>query len=167
MPVQRLTPEQVTSYWKLIQQGFEESLPPYTYQSGLKDNRLLTQLLTGNLTAWTAVENNQIKIVMTTTIIDDELSGVRNLLIYTLANVGNLAISEDLWLELRDVLVPYARAFQCYKIMAYSSVPAIVKVATQLLGAEVESAFLSLEISPLEGVEYSLVSRNGHSEESE
>jgi len=78
-----------------------------------------------------------------TTIVEEFVSGSRNLLIYSV--YGYSFISEGLWRNAVEKLRGFASGSKCHKIIGYTKVKRIIDIV-QMLGGSAESVLISLEV---------------------
>lgn len=144
-----LTGDQVSMYWDTIAKAIESSMPPYTYSSSMKLNRVFQELLSERMQAWIVMSdaegNGSIEAlgVMITAIQEDQYTDTKNLLIYTLYGIQK--ITEEVWKEGLATLIKFARTKDCFRIIAYTDIPAIMDRVEEL-GGDVSISFVSLEV---------------------
>jgi hypothetical protein len=111
-------------------------------------NNILESLLAGGMDCWMAysIENgkNKISLIATTTVSEDLCSRTRSLLVYTVYGVSP-ATGKD-WQEGFDALAKYGKSRGCSRIIAYTDVDSIKKIAT-ILGGEARYTFISIPIN--------------------
>ena len=78
-----------------------------------------------------------------TTVMEDFLSGIRNLLIYSL--FGARPIEDSMWVRGLETMRKYAKANRCVKVMAYSNIDRIEEIVKSL-GGEIEWKFISFPV---------------------
>ncbi len=142
----RLLPEQIMAHWEGIKNCVWNALPPITYDSDETILRVQERLLTGRMQCWIAAEDlNSVIIyaIATTQIIVDDISGEKNLLIFSLATLVDHPAS--LWEEAYEVLKRFAASRGCLKIVAYTCVPQVVLIAERL-GARIDWRYLQFPI---------------------
>ena len=74
---------------------------------------------------------------------EDFLSGIRNLLIYSL--FGARPIEDAIWIRGLETIKKYAKANDCAKVVAYSNVERIEEIVNSL-GGEIEWKFISFPV---------------------
>ena len=142
-----LLPGQIAEKWDILRYGVEEAVPPTISSSPRVMNNILMSLLDGSAQCWVEYKVEEEKIVVygfvITTIMEDFLSGVRNLLIYSL--FGARPIEDDIWIRGLETMRKYARANGCEKVMAYSNIDRIEEIVKSL-GGEIEWKFISFPV---------------------
>ena len=142
-----LLPDQISSKWNIIKRGIEVSVPPTITSSPKVMNNILMGLLEGSAQCWVEYEVVKEKSIvygfLITTVMEDFLSGVRNLLIYSL--YGARPIDDDIWVRGLITLRKYAKANNCEKVIAYSNIERIEEIVRSL-GGKVEWKFISFPV---------------------
>lgn len=143
----KLQPDQITNYWEDIKAAIIYAVPPLAQASQEGLNELLEGLLAGRMQAWTLyeVEEGAVKIyalIVTTVWVEIGTLG-RNLLIYAL--YGYSFVKPELWKGALEILRKFARANDCQKIVAFSKVPRIWEIVSQL-GGNTETKLVTLEV---------------------
>lgn len=139
-----LMPEQISPYWEDIKEGIEKTLPP-----GVPDRsqRILTGLLSGSVQAWISYHREDDKTIVDgavlTRIIEDDIDGTRDLLIYCLWATDKT--HESTWTEGLKALLDFGRGKGCNRAIAYSDVPVIIGL-TKLMNGEALYMFLTWPI---------------------
>jgi len=145
----KLTIDQVSSHWSgVLLPAIRASLPPTVYDSNAVDSKLLESALTGKLSCWVAVDDQEIVGVVTTTVTEDECTGVRNLWIYSIYGFTN--IHEDVWVECLKTVVLYARSVGCHRVLGYTNAPHVVKWSEKL-GARTNSVLVEFDLHRRDG----------------
>ncbi len=146
----RLTPEQVSNFWDVIKYAVEESLPPITGEHPDRMNHILSALLSGKAQCWASYarigEVGKFEGIVLTRILVDDLSMTKNLLIYCL--YGYEEVEEGSWLTGLKALIKFAKSRNCSRIIAYSEIPYIIKLASKL-GAETNYTFVSFNLNKI------------------
>jgi len=138
-----LMPEQISPYWEDIKEGIEKTLP-----SGIpgRSQRILTGLLSDRVQAWVSYQREDKAVVdgvVLTRIVEDDIDGTRDLLIYCLWAIDET--HESTWTVGLKALLDYGRGKGCSRAIAYSDVPMIVGL-TKLMNGEARYAFLTWPI---------------------
>lgn len=148
--VSKLTPDQISRFWDIIGYAIEQSVPPTAHEHPDRMNRLLAAALCGKIEVWAGYtkEDNKAKLgcICVTQFLYDEPVDTKNLLIYALYGydmVGPLG-----WKQMLYVMVKYARAKGCKKIIAYSKVDAVINLSKKL-GADTDYTFISFDIDEI------------------
>jgi len=143
----KLLPDQVSAFWDVIKFAIEESLPPVVGEGPDKMNRILTTLLCGRAQCWASYnkvdETRKFEGLVVTKIVLDEISNTKNLLIYCL--YGYEEVNKKSWLEGLKTLVKFATAQDCSRIIGYSDVPLLLRLAERL-GGETKYSFVSIPL---------------------
>ena len=115
-----MLPEQVADGWKLLEKVIKEGLPPFADKSNDKMNNILMSILTRKMICWVSYQNQEkveVDTVVLTSVIVDEISGTRNLLIYC---INALKVMEaKVYEDAVDKMTKYARSMKCSKIIGY------------------------------------------------
>ena len=142
-----LLPDQIAEKWDLIKRGVEIAVPPTVSSSPRVINNILMGLLEGSAQCWVEYEVESKKNVVygfvITTIMEDFLSGARNLLLYSL--FGAKPLEDAIWVRGLETMRKYAKANGCEKVVAYSNVERIEEVVKSL-GGKVEWKFISFPV---------------------
>lgn len=142
----KLTSEQIARRWDDIKAHLERGLVPYVAVTPTGMTFIFEALLRDSMQAWvlSQTEGDQLVIyaMATTSVIVDPASQTRNLVIYSLS--GYQDIPRKLYEEGIGGLKTFARERDCASIIAYTSVPAVERIA-MALGAE-RAAIMRWEI---------------------
>jgi len=136
----QLLPDQIPEFWEDIKYSLEESAPPLFIRTQEQLNNILMSLLAEKMQCWVSVDTekdpHEIKGVMTSTIINDGISGTRMFLLYSGYSTGE--VEDSFWIEGLKVFKKYAKSKRCKLIGAYSSIP-YMKERFAKLGANLET----------------------------
>ncbi len=147
MILSQLLPDQIANSWDVTKRAIEASTPPTTTWTPNMLNKILTSLLCGRAQCWFGYtvkgDNRKLEAVLVTSILYDDISDTRNLLIYSLFSYG---IDRGSWIGIFRTLVKYAAAKNCKRIVAYTSEPGIINLAKKL-GGETSQTFISLPLT--------------------
>ena len=139
----QLLPEQIGKHWDEIKSTLERTLPPVTSVTDDTMNNILQQALSGEVQVWVVSDEGKVMGLVITTIVEEFVSGSRNLLIYSV--YGYSFISEGLWRNAVEKLRGFASGSGCHKIIGYTKVKRIIDIV-QMLGGSAESVLISLEV---------------------
>lgn len=142
----KLLPDQISKFWPIVKYAIEESLPPIVGEHPDKMNRILSSTLSGVLEVWVLYkrkEDVKVDAVVVTKMGFDEASGTKHMLIYCLYGYNEVTNSD--WGGGLEVLEKYAKSKNCNRIIAYSSIPHLIKLAKKL-GASAEYTFISFDL---------------------
>lgn len=133
----RLLPDQIAGWWDELKPAIEVSLPPIVGDSEGRMNNILSAMLVGGIDCWISYRKNEEGVevtgIVTTTIVVDNISGTRSLLIYSIYSPqGDLG--QDGWAEGYDALSKYAKVVNCENLSAYTALDYICKVVETLGG---------------------------------
>ena len=146
----RLLPEQISKFWDIIKYAVEKSLPPIAGEHPDKMNKILSAALSDAVDVWAlyAREGDETKLegIGLTEILYDDISGTKNLLIYSL--YGYSKISEETYQSSFISLLKYARSKGCLQIIAYTDSRQIVNVS-KALDADTSYTFVSFDIDQI------------------
>lgn len=143
----KLLPDQISNFWDIIKYGIQQSLPPVAGEGPDKMNKIFTSLLSGKAQCWASYENTnngkRFEGIVVTRILYDDVSDTRSLLVYCL--YGYDRIDNKSWRDGLKVLIKWAASRNCNRIIAYTSVPEILKLV-QRLGGSTEYRFISIPL---------------------
>ena len=145
----RLLPDQVTEHWDEIKGAIEASLPPVVGESEDKMNNILSAILIGGMDCWLSYrkneKGNEVNGLLVTTIVVDNPSGTRSLLLYVLFSPEGVELGDDGWAEGFEALSKYGKSVGCNRITGYTDVDHVVEMAERL-GGEARFRFVSVPI---------------------
>lgn len=143
----RLLPDQISRFWDVIKYAIEESLPPVAGEGPGKMNRILMSLLSDKAQCWASYtvngERRKFEGIVITRIMYDDVSDTRNLLIYCL--YGYEKVERSSWLSGFKTLAKYAASRECDRIVGYTDLPLIIKIAERF-GGEARYTFVSIPL---------------------
>ena len=143
----RLLPEQISALWDIIKYAIEESLPPIVGESPDKMNKILAALLCDKAQCWASYEKveggNRFEGIVITKILYDNISDTKNLLIYCLYGYEN--VDKGSWLKGFKSLVKFAASRNCSKIIGYSNIPLILRLANKF-GGSTDYTFITVPL---------------------
>jgi len=143
----KLLPDQVPKFWNVISYAIDNSVPPISISGQEQLNNILKSILAGRSQAWLEVDKEakppDLTGVIITTFMYDEVSEVKNLLIYAL--FGLKFIKPEVWSEGLRMLKGFAKQTGCHRIVAYTNVPRIVEIVKSL-GGQAEFTFVTMEV---------------------
>ena len=143
----KLLPDQVSRNWDTIGYAIENSLPPIVDESDERMNNILLALLDGRMDCWVSLNGDgKINGVVSTTIMYDDLSGVRSLLIYSIFAFE--WSEEEAWSEGLETLRKYAKGNDCSRITGYTEFDSIIQRVKDM-GGEAKQMFISLPLSSM------------------
>ena len=144
----KFTPGQVAENWQYLEPGIRTALPPFTYEDPERMNNIHQALLSGLIDCW--VGNIQVNGswkpygFMLTTLSEDTISGVKNLLIYVVYSYSKIPLKE---FEANiGTIVSHAKNLGCHRIVAYTSVPKLLAIAKEL-GGDTDYRFVTFDIA--------------------
>lgn len=140
-----LLPTQVSTYWALIQQAVEVSVPPGTLSED-NEKYLLEKLFTGDCQAWIIPGNlkgDVVKALMVTTVFEDDLTHTKDLLVFALQSFR--LISEEDWIEVAGDLDKVAKSWKCDRIVTYSKIGRVIDIMEKA-GYDSSYRFLTKEV---------------------
>ena len=143
----KLLPDQISKFWDVIKYAIEESLPPVVGEGPDKMNKILMSLLSDKAQCWASYtmdgERRKFEGIMITRVMYDDVSDTKNLLIYCFYGYDN--IERASWLNGFRTLVKYASSRDCHRIVGYTDLPSVVKIAERF-GGEARYAFVSVPL---------------------
>jgi len=140
----RLTPEQIPRLWDAIKFAVLQIDDISKGDQALYLNRLLHALLSSK--AWCIVrmdKDRKLLGISILRILDNDITGERTVFIECLYSFAHAHI--DIWKEVLDLTIKYAKKEKCSKITAYSSNPRIFELAGEL-GFSERYRYLEMEI---------------------
>ncbi len=148
----RLLPDDISRRWPLIKKAILQDLPSRISAGILKDENaissLLYALLDGTLHCWVLVEyvNKEPRIiaVITTTIVMDAPSGIKNLLMYSITAFQEL--SRELIVDAYKSLQEFAKSLKCFKIISLTDNPENIKLA-ESMGGKATQTLIEMEVN--------------------
>lgn len=139
-----LLPEQISQYWDDIKEGLNKALPPGPLD---REAKLLAGMQVGKVQCWISYQiTGKEPIVdgaVITALIDDQVHGLRNLLIYAVWGLGE--VREATWTEGIEALKKFAKSKGCSRMVAYSDIPLIIKL-TNIGEGEARYTFLTWDL---------------------
>ena len=140
----QLTPEQVNEDWTAISEGIDLALPPIADEKAPdRMDKILSALMDGRMKCWILSVGEEPYVLMTLTITQDNMTGTKNLCLYSL--YGYRPISYKIWHLLLKEGQTFARKAGCNKIIAYSSLPRVLDLV-KILGGDSSYHLITLEV---------------------
>lgn len=143
----RLEPDQIASYWGLLLEGAEASIPPIVPNRSDRANVILQNALEGKLQVWLAYDRVEggVKVYgMVITAVDFERFEMeRFLTIYGLYVFR--PTPGRIWLESLRNLREFAKSHDCRYIVGYTYSDNVVGIVEKL-GGEVSCRFIRMEV---------------------
>jgi hypothetical protein len=143
----KLLPEQVAKNWETFKDAIEASLPPVVGQASDRMNNILKSALIGKVECWVSFQNEdglrKIDALILTTFTGDDISGTKNLLIYTFYGYGEL--SQKSWEEGCVAIFKYAKSRGCCRVIAYSDKDSIIS-GIKRMGGNTDYTFISVPL---------------------
>lgn len=128
----KLSPEQISKYWKLVEIALKVSVIPTVGVEEERINNIRDSLFEGKAVCWAEGDEKSPRTIVVTSIKEDPLSGTRNLLIYC-AHGFRKARSED-YVEMVKTLGLYAEARECSHIISYVGNERVLKLMREYGG---------------------------------
>lgn len=142
-----LSPVQIAEHWKLIRESLGASLPPITSASPERMTNILWALEKGEMHCWISqiptLEGVQLAAVLTTCFEVDEVSGVKNLMVYSLQVLRT--IDDEEWAAGWATLVAFAKANGANRIVAFTNSRSVVQ-RLLLLGGKADYVFVTYDL---------------------
>lgn len=141
----KFLPEQVANHWEEIKAAIKISAVDLG-EDPEEMNRILDKILYGSMTCWISVDSSTKRFdgVLTTTILDDDIKGCKNVLIYSLTSLGNTSMES--WNEALKTLQDYTKGLGAKRLIAYSKEPLICRFV-QSIGGNCDFRLLELPLS--------------------
>ena len=140
----RLTPEQIPRLWEAIKFAVLQIDDINKGDQALYLNRLLHALLSGK--AWCIVrmdEDRKLLGIGILRIIDDDITGESAIFIECIYSFARTPI--DIWKEVLDLTIKYAKKEKCNKITTYSANPRVFDIAKEL-GFDERYRYFEMEV---------------------
>ena len=140
----RLTPEQIPRLWDAIKFAILQIDDISKGDQVLYLTRLLHALLSGK--AWCIVrmdEDRKLLGIGILRIIDDDITGESSIFIECIYSF--VRTPTDIWKEVLDLTIKYAKKEKCIKVTTYSSNPRIFDIAKEL-GFDERYRYFEMEI---------------------
>ena len=131
----QLKPEEISKLWGIIKPAVLNALPVFTGERQYVGNGLLNKMLIGQVQCWVSYRDGDLKQsrgIMTTTIVEDEFTGTRNLLLYTAFAFEPL--EERDYLEGFKYLKSYCAQMKCENVICYTENERLLQVIKRLNG---------------------------------
>lgn len=135
--------EDISKQWDVIKFAIEQSSPPISIAAPETMNNTLKALMTGRLRCWVMLRDEKLLAMATTMFTIDDVSKIKDLLIYTL--FGFSLVHEEEWKYAVDKLREYAHSNKCHRIVAYTGVKRLLNLIDSL-GGNTTYAFAFLEV---------------------
>jgi hypothetical protein len=130
-----LNPEEISLFWEIIKAGLEDNLPYMEVEKDIYTSRMFKSLLGGTLfCAIHVVSEGVVDLMAIITPTFDAISGVKNLLVYTIATYGE--VSRESCLKGLAGLEEFAKKAGCNRICYYTENEELVH-AVKDIGREV------------------------------
>lgn len=143
----RLGPSEISRYWVDIRDTLRYNLLPSVNSTDEAMNKILASMLSEDMQAWALVGvdkgKEMVYALTVTAFLEVPGDETRNLLIYSL--YGYHFVPQPLWEEGLEALRKFAKANDCYKIVAYTKVSRMVEIVKSL-GGKADYTFLELEV---------------------
>jgi len=143
----KLTPSDISIHYDKIAQAFEEAAPDHITVTPTARLNMMKNLMGGQFTAWTIVEDDIDSGIIITTLTYDGIFDEKNLLIYAVRGFEPLSIVQ--WTETFDSLKTYAEGLDCDNVIVYTNVERIKRLMKSF-GAEVNTQLLSVKLDKKE-----------------
>ena len=133
-----LTPEQISSHWEAIKLSLNTSIRGEVPNRMNMPNNVLQLLLSGMMQCWLSYRNGEdghiIEGFLLTQVVDDGITGNRNLLIYAVHTSHNNAVRES-FLKAVDTLKKFGKSNGCQGIVGFTDSESIVTFVTSVGGS--------------------------------
>lgn len=146
----RLTGSQASQNWDTIRNSLYQTLPPGIPATEDVMTNILESVLKEEVQVWVMHESDfeekksTIHAIALTTIVEEKLSNVKSLLIYSLFGGLDRDHQRD-WVLGYQALAKFAKSRGCKTISGYTDVPAMIKLA-QRFEANTSNRFIYLEV---------------------
>lgn len=138
----KMYPDQVAKEWDKIGPAIEIALPPIS--DGVdRMNRVLESILSGVIQVHMFVDDQKVRGIVSTSIMNSIDGAEKQLLIYSL--YGHKGITIDELREGFELLRELARGEECSHVVAYTSLDGL-KNYVKRLGGDASQTFLRLEV---------------------
>lgn len=120
----KLLPSQISATWDVLSPVVLEAMPDYIQRNHTMLNNILHACLEDSMQCWVLVgpaegDESPIHAVVITTISEDVVLGVRNLIVYALGTFGDNKQFIEMARSGLKTLKDYARGMGCYRVTGY------------------------------------------------
>jgi len=137
-------PEQISRYWEDIKEGLSRALPPGPSDREVK---ILTGLQIGYMQCWVSYrkETNGTVVdgAVVTALINDQVHGTRNLLLYALWAVEDT--HKTTWDEGIEALRKFAKGKGCNRVVGYTDQELVIGLC-RATGGEARYTFCTWDV---------------------
>lgn len=148
----RLMPEQVSRLWDIIKYAIVQSVPPISGEHPDKLNRILSAALCGKIDVWASYikgEVNKFEGIAITEVIYDDVTGIRNLLLYSIYSyIDEEKVKPSTYVNGLISLAKYAKSLRCSNVIAYAQKEGIVALAKRL-GGDTSFTLVSFDVDKI------------------
>lgn len=139
----RLSPERVSEAWPLVERAVVSSSMALAQMSDERLNNVLVAIQSGQASCFVHESENQITTVVITTLMEEQISKTRNLLIYA-AHVFR-KLKPETYVEMGKWIGQYAKGQGCSQIILYCSNDRL----TEILKSSGANTVFTLVVFPL------------------
>lgn len=137
-------PDKVGEHWDFFADVIGDSLPPNIYLNGEGMSMVLSSALLEKLHVWVYEDGDgKAVFVMSTTVLEDPVTGQKNLLIYSFTSLRK--IEPSMWEESFETLRKFAKAQGAVGIIAYTENDRIANYV-QSLGARTSNRLIQFTL---------------------
>lgn len=125
----QLLAEQVCEHWDVLFSYIKQALPEHQREH-VKESVLLESLTSGKMQCWVILDDDgQIKVIGTTSVVEDKFLGIRNLHVYSVTGVESVSNME--WAQAIDGIMKFAKSRGCSNIVAFTKNKRVLQIARQ------------------------------------
>ncbi len=143
----KMEPAQANRIWPDIAPGIAVAVPPTAGESVQMMTSVLARILDGDLVLWMICRTYDVNLDplghLTTVVVQDHITGQRNLLIYSLY-VWEL-LPDEIVKEGIEVLRRYAKGMNCAKVIAFTKEPRVEEMI-RMAGGNSQVKFLEVAV---------------------
>jgi hypothetical protein len=119
-----LLPDQVDMHWDILKVAIQKCLPPIASHRNHSMNRILENLLSGNMVCWLAVVGGKIEGFLITTVIEDYCTDTKTMLLYAVFG----EVDRSVWEAGYETVNKHAKELGCDFIAYYTMQPHVVEI---------------------------------------
>ena len=145
----RLTPDQVSDFWAVLEGYIEGALPPVVGDNQDRMKNILVSVLSGTMDCWASFSRDKstgisVNGVVVTTIIHEENSGTKDLMIYAVYGIESML--RGTWEEGYAALAKWAKVNGCSRITGYTNVDSIIRTVRRF-GGTADQTFITVPVN--------------------
>ena len=139
----RMVPDKVAEKWDIMKGCIHSALPPTSLDTEVHMTNILEAILCGKMVCWAFEVEEQVKYLIVTQVIEDDVTHTRNFFVFALVSI--LPVTMEEWQEGFITLQTYAKYILCDLVSAYTKNPRIMQIVKHL-GGDVETRYLQMPL---------------------